>query len=79
MARHVDTSSLGAHASAGDRPLESKDVTEQPLDNRVSVTSIMPLGAAICRGLKGISSKEKNKKQKQIKIENKQTTIRPKK
>ena len=59
MARHDATSSLGAHANAGDRPLESKDVTEQPLDRRVSVTSIIPFGATICRGLWCNSGKEK--------------------
>ena len=52
MAKQAATSSLGAHANAGERPLESTNATEQPLDKRVSVTSIIPLGATICRGLR---------------------------
>jgi len=50
-AKHMAVSSFGAQAIAGVKPLESTAVTEQPLLSRISVTSIMPLGALMCKGL----------------------------
>ena len=52
MARHMATSSLAAQAKGGERPRPSTAVTEAPLPKSVSTTSIMPKGAAKCKGLK---------------------------
>ena len=51
MAKQVATSSFGAQAKGGDRLRPSTAVTEAPLAKSVSVTSIIPKGAAKCRGL----------------------------
>jgi len=47
MAKHVATSSLGAHAKAGVSPWESVRVKLQPLISNSSVTSIIPFGAVM--------------------------------
>ena len=62
MAKQVATSSFGAQAKGGDRLRPSTAVTEAPLAKSVSVTSIIPKGAAKCRGLQNkiIISIEKN-------------------
>ena len=51
MARHMATSSFAAQAKGGLRPRPSTAVTDAPLANNVSTTSIMPRGAAKCKGL----------------------------
>ena len=51
IAKHMATSSLAAHASGGEFPLESTAVMDAPLVSRVSTTSIIPKGAAKCKGL----------------------------
>ena len=51
MARHMATSSFAAQAKGGLRPRPSTAVTDAPLANNVSTTSIMPKGAAKCKGL----------------------------
>ena len=51
MAKQVATSSFGAQARGGERLRPSTAVTEAPLAKSVSVTSIIPKGAAKCRGL----------------------------
>ncbi len=52
IAKHMATSSFEAHANGGEIPFESTEVTEAPRARSVSVTSIRPLGAARCKGLK---------------------------
>ena len=52
IAKHMATSSLAAHARGGETPLESTAVMDAPLVSRVSTTSIIPKGAAKCKGLK---------------------------
>ncbi len=73
MARQVATSSFGAQARAGVKPLESAAETVHPLDKRVSVTSTMPLGAQIWSGLVFTGQGEKKilKTNKQKKINRK--------
>ena len=51
IAKQVATSSLTAHANAGERPLESIAVIDAPLVMSISTTSIMPNGAAKWSGL----------------------------
>ena len=57
MARHMATSSLAAQANGGERPLESTAVMDAPLVSKVSTTSIIPRGAAKCKGLWGLKVK----------------------
>ena len=54
MAKQVATSSFGAQAKGGERLRPSTAVTEAPLAKSVSVTSIIPKGAAKCKGLQKI-------------------------
>jgi hypothetical protein len=62
----VATSSLGAHARIGVKPLESTATTEQPLLSKVSVTSSIPFGAQMWRGLAGKGKTKKGNIKKWI-------------